>query len=62
MPKKQKKPAPDSAEGTVKKPKMFRLTPPTIRRLKEATIQAGRSESVYVEDALKAQFKKDGIT
>jgi hypothetical protein len=62
MPKERKKPVPDNAADLTKKPKMFRLTPPTIRRLKEATIQAGRSESVYVEDALKAQFKKDGIT
>ena len=40
---------------------MFRLTPAHVRRLKEAAVKAGRSESVYVEDTLKVQFRKDGI-
>jgi hypothetical protein len=45
----------------MKTPKMFRLTPGTVRKLKDAARKAGRSESVYVEDALKGQFRKDPI-
>jgi hypothetical protein len=43
-----------------KTPKLLRLTPDTVRRLKEAAALAGMSEAVYTELALKAQFKKDG--
>lgn len=45
----------------VKKSKLFRFTPDTIRRLAEASAKAGMSETVYAELALKAQFKKDAI-
>jgi hypothetical protein len=44
-----------------KEPQNFRLTPETIRKLEEASRQYGMSKTVYVEMALKAQFKKDGI-
>jgi len=37
------------------------LTPETIRKLKEATIRNGISETTYVELALKDRFKNDGI-
>ena len=44
-----------------KKPMTFRLTPETGRKLGAAADQAGMSMTVYVELALKAQFRKDGI-
>ena len=47
--------------GQNKQAKHFRLTPETVRRLKEATAQEGVSETVYVELALKDRFKRDGI-
>jgi hypothetical protein len=56
----KKKPAPRSY-GQNKKPKTLRFTPETFRMLKEASLKQGVSETVYVELALKAQFKKDGI-
>ena len=52
---------PARSYGQGKKPKTFRLTPQTIRKLKEATISNGISETAYVELALKEQFKKNGI-
>jgi hypothetical protein len=47
--------------GQNKQPKNLRFTPETIRKLKQASAQEGVSETVYVELALKAQFKKDQI-
>jgi hypothetical protein len=47
--------------GLDKKPKNMRLTPETIRKLKEASRRQGVSEAVYVELALKDRFRKDGI-
>jgi hypothetical protein len=44
-----------------KKPMTFRFTPETIRKLGAAAVQEGMSMTVYVELALKAQFRKDGI-
>jgi hypothetical protein len=61
MPKERNPTTSDDVTILNKKPKMFRLTPATVRRLKEAAVKAGRSESVYVEDTLKVQFRKDGI-
>lgn len=51
----------DKEPDLVKKTKLFRFTPDTIRRLKIAARKAGRSETIYVEDALKERLKKDGI-
>ena len=61
MPKERKPTASDDSSKLNKVPKMFRLTPETVRKLKNAAVKAGRSESVYVEDALKHQFRKDAI-
>jgi hypothetical protein len=47
---------------TPKKPMTFRLTPETVRKLGAAAVQEGTSMTVYVELALKAQFRKNGIT
>jgi hypothetical protein len=46
----------------MKQSKLFRFTPDTIRRLKDAAEKAGMSETVYVELALKDRLKKDGIS
>ena len=40
---------------------MFRLMPDDIRKLKAASLQMGVTETVYVQGALRAQFKKDGV-
>jgi hypothetical protein len=61
MPKERKTTTSDDKTKLNKVPKMFRLTPGTVRKLKDAALKAGRSESVYVEDALKVQFKREGI-
>ncbi len=62
MPRQEKSnKAPARSYGQGKKPKTFRFTPETIGKLKRATIKNGVSETVYVELALKTQFKKDGI-
>jgi len=53
--------APARSYGQGKRPKTFRLTPETNRKLKEATIRNGMSETTYVELALKDRFKNDGI-
>jgi hypothetical protein len=47
--------------GQQKKTKSLRFTPETFKKLRAASIKAGVSETVYVELALKAQFKKDGV-
>jgi predicted HicB family RNase H-like nuclease len=52
----KKGPAPIS-----KTPKLLRLTDETARRLAQAAANAGMSEAVYTEQALKDRFKKDGI-
>jgi predicted DNA-binding protein len=57
---KQTKPA-RPRRGLGKQPQNFRLTPETIRKLDVAARQYGASKAVYVEMALKAQFKKDGV-
>lgn len=54
------KPVPRSY-GQGKKTKSLRFTPETFRKLKEASVKQGVSETVYVELALKDRFKKDGI-
>lgn len=48
-------------KGLPKKPMTFRFTPETIRKLGAAAVQEGMSMTVYVELALKAQFRKNGI-
>jgi len=40
---------------------MFRLTEDDIRKLREAAFRAGLNKTVYVQLALRAQFKKDDI-
>jgi hypothetical protein len=49
------------SRGLGKKSQNFRLTPETIRKLDVASRQYGASKAVYVEMALKAQFKRDGV-
>jgi len=44
-----------------KNPKMFRLRPETSELLVKAAAKAGLSQSVYVEQAILARFKKEGI-
>jgi hypothetical protein len=61
MPKERKPTAPSGVTKLNKQPKMFRLMPDDIRKLKEAARQTGVTETVYVQVALRAQFKKDGI-
>jgi hypothetical protein len=61
--------APDNAKsdyaprsyGQNKRTKTLRFTPETFRMLREDSLKQGVSETVYVEMALKVQFKKDGI-
>jgi hypothetical protein len=47
--------------GQHKKTKTLRFTPETFKKLRAASVKSGLSETAYVEQALKAQFKKDGI-
>jgi len=47
--------------GQNKKTKTLRFTPETFKKLRAASIKSGLSETAYVEQALKAQFKRDGI-
>jgi hypothetical protein len=61
MPKERKPATSENRKKLNKKPKMFRLPPDTIRKLDIAAHKAGMSESVYVDLALKAQLKKDGV-
>ena len=42
-------------------PKMVYLPPDVARRLEKAADTTDLSQSTYVVQALKAQFKKDGI-
>jgi hypothetical protein len=42
-------------------PRTVYLTPKTSRALDKAAAAEGMSNSIYVEMALKNQFKKDGI-
>jgi len=46
--------------GQKKVAKHFRLTPEITRKLGEISKKRGLSETVYVQLALEAQFKKDG--
>jgi hypothetical protein len=46
--------------GQGKQPKNLRFTPETIEKLREASRREGVSETVYVEKALRNQFRKDG--
>ena len=48
-------------DAKTKTPKLLRFTENTVERLKVAAAKEGMSEAVYAEQALKAQFKKDGI-
>ena len=41
--------------------KMLHFTQSTIDLLKLAAVEAGMSESIYTEIALRAQFKKQGV-
>jgi hypothetical protein len=61
MAKDKKKAASPRSYGQNKRPKNLRFTPETLRKLKEAALQNGVSETVYVELALKDRFKKDRI-
>jgi hypothetical protein len=61
MPKEKKSSEKTRPYGLNKKPKTLRFTPDTLRKLREASRREGVTETVYVELALKAQFKKDGI-
>jgi hypothetical protein len=51
----------DEKPKRVKITKVFRFMPDTDRRLKAAVNKTGLSETAYVELALKAQLRKDGI-
>ena len=63
MPKPKKTGTPGAeVKKLEKQPKMFRLLPEDIRKLSEAASKMGVSETVYVQIALRAQFKKDSIT
>jgi predicted HicB family RNase H-like nuclease len=61
MPKEKSPTETPRSYGLGKKPKNLRFTPETIRKLKIAAQKEGVSETVYVEKALRAQFRKDGI-
>ena len=61
MPKERKSSDKPRPYGLNKKPKTLRFTPETLRKLREASHKEGVTETVYVEFALKARFKKDGI-
>lgn len=56
MPKKERQEAEPN-----KVPRTIYLTKETARRLEEAADAEGVSNSVYVEQTLRARFKKDGI-
>ena len=44
-----------------KTPTLIHLTHETMRRLRKAADDEGVSNSVYVEQTLRARFKKDGV-
>lgn len=44
-----------------KLPKTIYLSPEVVRRLEKAADNEGMSHSVYIEQTLRARFKKDGI-
>jgi hypothetical protein len=56
MPKKDQQ---EAESGKV--PRTIYLTQETARRLEKAADTEGISNSVYVEQTLRARFKKDGI-
>jgi hypothetical protein len=49
------------AYGRGKKAKNMRFTPETIRKLELASQKEGVSQTVYVEKALRNQFRRDGV-
>ena len=63
MPKQRRAKASDNAgqQKIKRKAIMFRLTEDDIRKLREAAFRAGLNKTVYVQLALRAQFKKDDI-
>jgi hypothetical protein len=61
MPKEKNPTKATRSYGLGKKPKNLRFTPETIRKLRIAAHKDGTSETVYVEKALRNQFRKDGI-
>ena len=61
MPKEKKSSIARNDLGSNKKPRHFRLTPDTIRKLEAAARQEGLSKTVVVELALKAHFKRLGV-
>ena len=56
MPKKK-----DRRALPTKAPKTIYLSREVIRRLEKAAVAEGMSRSIYIEQTLKARFKKDGI-
>jgi hypothetical protein len=46
---------------STKKAKTIWLSPDVVRRLKKASEAEGMSQSIYVEQTLRARFKKDGV-
>jgi hypothetical protein len=51
----------DQSAKTSKAPKTIYLSPDVVRRLEKASEAEGMSQSVYIEQTLRARFKKDGI-
>jgi hypothetical protein len=50
----------EKAKST-KEVKTIWLSPEVVRRLKKASEADGVSQSIYVEQTLRARFKKEGI-
>jgi hypothetical protein len=46
---------------STKKAKTIWLSPDVVRRLKKASEAEGMSQSIYVEQTLRARFKKEGM-
>jgi predicted transcriptional regulator len=44
-----------------KEPKTIWLSPDVARRLERASEAEGMSQSIYIEQTLRARFKKEGI-
>jgi hypothetical protein len=56
MPKKK-----DRGADPHKAPKTIYLSRDVIRRLEKAAVAEGMSQSIYIEQTLKARFKKEAI-
>jgi hypothetical protein len=41
--------------------KTIYLSRDVVRRLEKAAVAEGMSQSIYIEQTLKARFKKDGV-